>query len=461
MSNNRDYLLEKTENDSKAFAEAICSLLELQQQSSRLWRIYVPFFATVNYLRTQTDLSEIIFDKPPRILMDLLNRVFGTEGTLVHKYPSEYLFYKFPSSDLALSWSPNRFERFVFFLYRLSWGVVRVDRNEFSELSEFQVNHKLRDLLRNHLSASGEGSFLADLLPISLLEQVDIRLSRLCKITSPKSIFLGEVFNEDYLYQFNSAVCRGAIVYGEPHGGCYFQTKIPSPMEITERVLCDVYPTPDRHSKDIQVNIRASRSAYIVCLGRLTAKLSHGFAGNRLLVVLPIFFMQDLAPGYAKTLVPNEIYLKVIREIQMEFRGKIVFRPHPRQDRTELIKVFRKEGLELELSAGKQLLQIEATRYKNVLLLDTTGTAIVELRFLKAPLIVFVPKINSLCTDFVRNLRSGKRFAGLKSIHGSFHQLTRAIYTGPLGVKLTYAFDYARLFRKLCYQRVDREGTIA
>jgi hypothetical protein len=102
--------------------------------------------------------------------------------------------------------------------------------------------------------------------------------------------WLGQIFNENYLFFLAKLKERGTIVIAQPHGGVYCQMQGEIANELAERILADVYHTPSWEPLiKVFPNWRASRNLFLQLKSIMRRKLKK----DKMLVLLGHIYIED------------------------------------------------------------------------------------------------------------------------------------------------------------------------
>lgn len=412
---------------------------------SFLQTIYIPFCSLFYYFDSELIARESS-SCPPSTLADLLISLRGEECLGDLSIFSSELTIEDGSFSFTCQQRLNIYEKSVFALSGFSFARI----TSISHDTDYRVSHDLEArLILSEWISSSHASYpdIVNFLPLSLFESLK-RVEVIPQSHSVSCHWLGQIYNENYLFYLASLKSVGTLIIGQPHGGVYCQHACPTSGELAEKSLSDIYLEPKwDYRKKIFPNWRASRNLFLGMRHFPRKKVN-----NKLLVLLDFIYIgpepKRVSSQYLGASI-NDFTFKQLRELRNHFDQTLDFQLYPRQHQD----VFEKINFLTELYPESNFIlggsAIENSRkYSGVIHISTVSTAIIELSAARVQQYVYLGPELKLRLDYESFLWDSK----IKSTrpdysNGAYILLDNSKYRSAYGASYFYPFYFASLIK--------------
>jgi len=445
---NSDAEIELVKSYAGILAKEVRTVLNLHLSEEFLQTIYIPF---VSYSKT-LDLSGSNGKKKGYInnYNELLTLGEGLEcrgdlGLFVNEIQIKNVI-----GNLIFNSSLNFYEKLIFRIFGISYRELKycVTNSETNIIPDVESRFYLSSRLSHY------GNHLSDLvaiLPLSIFEGIREKI-----FAAPVSLvqvhWLGQIFNESYLFLLAALKENGTLVIGQPHGGSYCQMRDLLFDELAERALSNIYHTPVWAS-DLKAfpNWRASRNLFL----RLKSLVKRKAKKEKFLVLLNYHYEgvePQLFKKFIKDISINEFHINQLKNLKNHFSASYDFKLYVRQETNALhkFKFLQTHYPDAELIfTDRSVLEISRS-YEAVIHITPWATAIMELSASRIPQYVYLGPELLLNKEYEFFLWSSKK-GSTKSNYfcGSYVLIDNIRYRSAYGASFFYPFYFARLIKIL------------
>ena len=442
------------------FVKIVRELLLLKQSENYLFTIYILFIAEMNQqkkLKKKIEKNESGVFRNYKAFHKFLYSEFHPSSAAL-EMDFEWLQGEY---DLVMAQPINIYERLVFKINGISYLELKnANKKEVNKVAENKyLRNELWELLKQKPNIFQDLE-IVDYLPLSIFEELVVEKKINVNYPTAKVHWLGQLYNENYLFYLAHLRENGTKIIGQPHGGVFSQIKHILGNEAAEMILSDKYNSPMWNQETVAFpNLRASRNLFI--------NLKHSFfkiKKNKLLFITSflnvdtknnnkIFFNNDI-----KTI---EFYYKQLNGLKEHFSEPIDFKMHPLQtDYLIKLKFLKDIYPDCELISGSSVQEL-AHQYKGVIHLDTIGTAIMELSGTSIPQYVYLGPEVAINNGYQSFLWKTRLWSSRKDFsEGAYVKLNNLEIKKAYGPSYIYPFIFVKLIKKLKFDYYNAKKNI-
>ena len=156
----------------------------------------------------------------------------------------------------------NIYEKIIFKIYGISHSELKNIKPDKAINYCHDIESRVR--LRKYIkSFDVDFPDLINLIPLTLFEGLkEKKIDN--NIIPPKCHWLGQIYNENYIFYLATLKEKKTIIIGQPHGGTYCQIQHMTASEAADRLLTDIYHIPSWVFRVKSFpNWRASRNRFL------------------------------------------------------------------------------------------------------------------------------------------------------------------------------------------------------
>jgi hypothetical protein len=353
-------------------------------------------------------------------------------------------------SNLIFNTRLNFYEKIIFRIFGIS----------FKELKNYATESKsniIPDVAsRNYLSSrlshySSHLSDLVEILPLSIFEGMKEKIFT-ASTSSVQVHWLGQIFNESYLFFLAGLKENGTVVIGQPHGGAYCQMQDLLFDELAERSLSDIYHLPIwATDQKAFPNWRASRNLFLQLKNLVKTKVKK----NKFLVLLNYHYEEvepQLFKKFVKDVSINDFYINQLKNLENHFSASYDFKLYVRQNTNTLHKFDFLQNYYPDselIFTDRSVLEI-SRNYEAVIHIAPWATAIIELSTSRISQYVYLGPELLLNKDYELFLWNSKKNSTKSNyICGSYILIDNIRYRSAYGASFFYPFYFAKLIKMI------------
>ena len=441
--------IETVKNQCKLLANGVRHVLNLGFSDTFLETIYIPFlshFIYWNSIESRARMGE----KYVKNMGELLKLSAGKDCLGDISAFSNTIDYNKFRCDLTLNTKLNLYEKFVYVILGISYFELKEVKSK--EDLDIKPDFAARASLKKYFQDSDNYiENLIDLLPLTLFEGLRY-VNLISNNQNPICHWLGQIYNESYLFYLGAIRENGTVIIGQPHGGAYCQILGGTANELAERALANAFYAPSWLPlvKPFS-NWRASRNLFLNIKSRILNKAKKK---NRILVLLGYFY-DDIELRPVNPVVNNNsfngFYEDRLMRLTSHFPESFDFKLYVRQknDCQARFDFLKKMYCHCEFITSGGVLEV-SRGYESVIHMDTWGTAIIELAATGINQYVYLGPELSLNKDyesFLWNSRRGSTRTDYSD--GVYVLIDNASYRSAYGASFFYPFYFAALINRI------------